>query len=383
MNKLIYLDNAATTFPKPESVYKIMDEANRNYAVNAGRGSYKLAKMATKIIDDTKKSILKLVNANDSAKVIFSPSVTIAINQILNGLNFSKDSIIYVSPYEHNAVARTLNIISNRNKLLIRELPINETTYEIDIDKMKYMFSKEPPKCVCSTYVSNVTGYILPVKEIFREAKKFDAITVLDAAQAVGLIDMNLKDIDVDFAVFAGHKTLYGPFGIAGFIDNNNVYLKEFIVGGTGSDSLNLDMPQNSPNKYESASPNIVAISGLNAAIEFLNVDNIYKHEKMLTEYLIKELRKIDKVKMFLPQNLNNHISIVSFVVEGYKSDSIGMLLDEDYNIAVRTGYHCASYIHKYLKDGSTLGTVRVGLSYFNTKEDIDEFIFAIREILL
>lgn len=382
MDKVIYLDNAATTFPKPESVYTTMDEANRNYAVNSGRGSYKLAKLATKIIDDTKKSILKLANAKDTAKIIFSPSITISFNQILNGLNIPANSTIYVSPYEHNAVARTINYISKKNKHIIKELPINEQTLEIDLDKMKYMFSKERPSCVCATYVSNVTGYILPVSEIFRESKKYNAITVLDAAQALGLIKMNLKEFDADFVAFAGHKTLYGPFGIAGIIDNSNIELSEFIVGGTGSDSLNLDMPQTSPYKYESASPNIVAIAGLKAALEFIDVEKIYNHEKMLTNYLIEQLLKYKKVKMYLPHNLDNHISIVSFNIEGYKSEDVGMILDEDYNIAVRTGYHCAPFIHKYLKDQQELGTVRIGLGYFNTFKDIDILVKAIQDVM-
>lgn len=178
------------------------------------------------------------------------------------------------------------------------------------------------------------------------------------------------------------HKTLYGPFGIAGFIDNSGIDLKEFIVGGTGSDSLNLDMPQGKPNRYEYASPNIVAIAGLKAALDVINIDEIYKQEKHLTNYLIAQLSKINGIKLFLPKNLDYHISIVSFAVEGYKSEDIGMLLDEDFNIAVRTGYHCAPYIHKYLKDETSLGTVRVGLSYFNSKEDIDALINALDDIV-
>ncbi|MBP1925266.1 cysteine desulfurase family protein [Sedimentibacter acidaminivorans] len=383
MSDVIYLDNAATTFPKPENVYNAMDEANRNYCVNAGRSSYKLAKKATEIIEDTKKLLLKLVNAKNSANVVFSPSVTISLNQILNGLDFVNNSTVYVSPYEHNAVARPLNLISKKNSINIRELPLNENTLEIDIERMKYMFAKEHPACVCSTFVSNVTGYILPIDEIFREAKKYNAVTVLDAAQAIGLIDINLEKLDIDFLAFAGHKTLYGPFGIAGFIDNSSIYLKEFIVGGTGSDSLNLDMPKNSPNKYEYASPNIVAIAGLKAALDYIDVDKIHSHERLLTDYLIKGLEDIKGIKIYLPHNLINHISIVSFVVDGYKSEDIGMILDEDFNIAVRTGYHCAPFIHKYLKDEFSLGTVRVGLSYFNSKEDVRNLINAINDILL
>lgn len=378
---MIYLDNAATTFPKPEAVYQSMDYINRNLALNAGRGAYNAAKKVSEIIDDTRNALKKLVNADSNAISVFTPSVTIALNQILMGLDLKNGDIVYASPYEHNAVARTLHLLVKEKGIIVKELPINQETLEIDIDKMKYVLAKDKPKCVCSTYVSNVTGYILPIDEIFTEARKNNAVTVLDAAQAVGLIEMDLQKLKVDFMAFAGHKTLYGPFGIAGFIINSNTNLKEVIVGGTGSDSLNLEMPQYIPNKFEPASTNIVAISGLKAALEWIDVESIYTHEKELTSYLVSKLTDIDGVKLYLPKNLDKHISIVSFNIDGYKSEEIGMILDEDFDIAVRTGYHCAPFIHKYLKDEEYFGTVRVSLGKFNEIKEIDTLINAIEEI--
>jgi cysteine desulfurase family protein len=381
MNKLIYLDNAATTFPKSQTVYENMDKINRTMAVNAGRGSYQLARKAMELIDDTKKRLLSLVNTIEDAHIVFSPSVTIAMNQILQGIEWSKNSVVYVSPYEHNAVARTVQLLRNKYGLKMIELPIKPDTLEIDLDKMVYMFSKENPTCVCVNAVSNVTGYILPAKDIFNEAKKYSAITILDAAQAMGLLPMDYKELNADFIGFAGHKTLYGPLGIAGFIMNNKVVLKEVIVGGTGSDSLNLDMPTSYPSKLESASDNIVAIAGLNASLKELDVEKIYIEEKKLTDYLVEQLEKVVGVKLFLPGDRNRHISIVSFTVERFSAEDVGMILDEEFGIAVRTGYHCAPFIHRYLKDESTLGTVRVGLGRFNTKEDIDALIKAINQL--
>lgn len=378
---MIYLDNAATTFPKPEEVYLAMDKANRTYAVNAGRGSYRVAQYASKVIDDTRNEILKLVHGDKGTSIVLVPSVTIALNQILHGLSFVAGDIVYVSPYEHNAVARTLNLISKRKGIVIKELPINEETLEIDLDRVRYQFSREQPKCVCVTHVSNVTGYILPIVDLLNEAKKYDAITILDASQSLGLLEVNVKKIKADFIAFAGHKTLYGPLGVAGFIINSGVVLDEFIVGGTGSDSLNLNMPQSIPNKYEAASSNIVAIAGLNAALKWLNVAEIYEHEKKLTDYLVKKLMNIPNIKLYLPNNQESHISIVSFNINGYKAEDLGMILDEDFDIAVRTGYHCAPYIHKLLDDVQFTGTVRIGLSRFNTNEDIDILLKAIGEL--
>lgn len=373
------MDNAATTFPKPETVYTEMDKANREYAVNAGRGSYKSARKVTKIIDETKALIKKLVKSDITADVIFAPSITIAVNQIIKGISWEKNDIIYVSPYEHNAVARTINLLAD---VKVLELPIEKKTLEIDIEKTKYMFSKDKPKAVFCTHISNVTGYILPVEEIFKEAKKYHAFTMLDSAQSLGLIEVDSRKMKADIIAFAGHKALYGPLGIGGFINVGNIPLNVVIAGGTGSDSLNLDMPQQFSTRYEPASLNIVAIAGLYEALKCLDVNKNRLHEKELTDYLIDELMDLKDVICYLPGSKNKHIGIVSFVVKEFKSEDIGMILDEDYDIAVRTGYHCAPYIHKYMNDIDYLGTVRVGVSQFNSKEDIVQLVKSIKEII-
>lgn len=377
---MVYLDNAATTFPKPESVYVAMDKMNREGAVNAGRGSYKLAQEASKLIADTKTKIRQLVHVDVSAAVVFSPSITIAINQIVNGLNLKKNAVVYVSPYEHNAVARSLFKLSKKLELVVKELPLNDGL-EIDIEKMKYEFSKDKPDAVFCTHVSNVTGYVLPIREIFSESKKHGSINIMDSAQSMGLIEIRADLLNVDLIGFTGHKTLYGPFGIAGFINVSGVKLETFITGGTGSDSLNLEMPSGNESRYESSSTNIVAVAGLNAALTNLNQKLHLVHERELTAYLIEKLSLIKEVKMYLPDNLEKHIGIVSFTFDNMNSEDVGMILDEDFDIAVRTGYHCAPYIHKYLRDEGTLGTIRIGIGQFTTTDDIDQLIAALEEI--
>ena len=377
---MIYLDNAATTFPKPDSVYDALDKANREFAFNTGRGSYKVAREATKIIDEARIALLKLVNAEGMADVVFAPSITIALNQIINGIDFAAGDNVYVSPYEHNAVARPVNLIKKLKNVNIIEMPVVENTLEIDLEKLKYMFTQQPPKCVLCIHISNVTGYILPVKDIFLMAKKYDSITVLDTAQSFGLVGLEMKNLNADFIAFAGHKSLYGPFGVGGFITSGKVKLREYIVGGTGSDSLNLNMPEGYPYKYESASSNIVAIAGLNAALNELDIENIYYHEKELTDYLVEQLAEIPEVTMYLPPK-DKHIGIVSFNIKGYRAEDVGMILDEDYDIAVRTGYHCAPFIHKWLKDEEYVGTVRVGIGRYNNENDINALVCAIGEL--
>lgn len=378
---MVYLDNAATTFPKPEVVYRAMDKMNREGAVNAGRGSYKLARDASKLIGETKDLIRRLVHVDASSAVVFSPSVTIAMNQIVNGMQLREQAVVYVSPYEHNAVARSIHELGKKKKLIIREIPLN-SDLEIDLEKMKYDFAIDKPDAVFCTHVSNVTGYILPVKKIFEEAKKYGSITVLDVAQSMGLVQIRADLMQVDLIAFAGHKTLYGPFGIGGFINVSGIPLDIFISGGTGSESLNLEMPSGKETRYESASCNIVAVAGLNAALKVIDPDACMAHEKELGDYLIKKLSEIRSVKMYVPKDRKSHVGIVSFVVDGYISEDVGMILDEDFDIAVRTGYHCAPFIHKYLKDENTLGTVRVGLGQFSVKEDIDKLAMGLKEII-
>ena len=377
---MIYLDNAATTFPKPERVYTALETANRELSFNAGRGSYKAARAASAIIDDTKNRLLSLFHATGYADIVFTPSVTHALNQVLNGLDLTGNSVIYVSPYEHNAVARTVYQLSVNSGASVKMLPLTKDL-QIDLEKAKYQFSINSPSVVILNALSNVTGYILPVAEIFLMAKEYGAITVLDAAQAAGLIDLDMPALNADVLCFAGHKTLMGPFGIGGFLIKHGITLKKVLTGGTGSASLTLDMPEEAPGRYEASSTNVVSIAGLNASLKGLDINEHRKTLRELTEYLLEALNSIPSVNLMGTFDTDKTLGIVSFVVEGYQSDEVGIILDDEYDIAVRTGYHCAPYIHDYLGDKPYHGTIRIGIGQFNTKEDIDALISAIKSL--
>ncbi len=379
---MIYLDNAATTYPKPESVYEKMDWANRNLAFNAGRGSYSLAKEASRLIDETRELLLNLVHGNGTEKVVLTTSATEALNIILQGIPWHEGDVVYVSPFEHNAVARTLELVKEHKGIRIELLPVTEETLEIDIEKTKYLLLKDKPKCVCCTHVSNVTGYILPVDKIFDFAHSLGAITVLDSSQSLGLVDIDVKAINADFIAFAGHKTLYGPFGVGGFIDINQINLNLVFAGGTGSDSLNLNMPTKTPDRYEAASKNIVAIAGLNAALQSAEVKEAFKHENELLNYMIDGLQKIKGVTIYQEElKCDQRTGVLSFNVKGMLAEDIGIILSDDFDIAVRVGYHCAPYIHRFLNDEKHLGTVRVGLSKYNSFDEVETLLKALKSI--
>lgn len=378
-----YFDNAATTYPKPESVYKRMDEVNRNLAINAGRGEYKAAREATAIIDSVREKLLTLAHGKDSYDVVLSPSATFALNIIIGGMKWSADDVVYVSPFEHNAVIRPLYLAQEKFGFEIQELPFSEASGGIDLEKTEYAFVTNPPAKLFMTHMSNVTGYVLPIGEVIGLAKENECQVVIDASQSLGLINMDLRNMNPDYVVFAGHKNLYGPFGCGGFYMRKGSELGTTFAGGTGTDSLNPEMPKEGYQRYEAASPNVVALAGLDVALdetigretEFLN------REKGLREQLAKGLEKIRGVKIYLPDVQLAHVGVVAFSVKGYKSSEIGMILDEDYDIAVRTGYHCAPLVHKYLKDESFLGVVRASVGRYTTIEDVEALVEAVREI--
>lgn len=372
---MIYLDNAATTYPKPEEVYKALDEANRN-SFNAGRGEYEVSKKAFKLIYDTRSRLGKLINVQ-AERVIFTSSATESLNLIINGMNFSRGDYVYISPFEHNAVVRPLNTLKKKFGLNIKTLPFNQKTWLPDLDRIKNEFVINKPKAVFISHVSNVTGYMVPYKDIFELSKTYNSINVLDCAQSLGII--NPETDNVDYVIFAGHKSLYASFGVAGFVKLGEDNLEIFKSGGTGSDSLNPEMPDTLPYKYEAGSPNYVAIAGLNESLRWLENHDVYSHELKIYSMLVKELSKFENVEIYNPGY--DTFGVISFNVKGYDSSDVATILDEDFEICVRAGYHCAPLIHDFLDTKKYNGTVRVSLSYFNTKEEIDILINALNKL--
>lgn len=376
-NTMIYLDNAATTFPKPECVYEALDNANRNYGFNSGRGGYKKAKEVSKIIDNTRELLSEYVET-DKENVIFMPSSTISLNAIIFGLNWKEGDYVFVSPFEHNAIMRPLEEIRKRYKIIIEIIPFDNKTWKVSED-LEDLFVLKKPKCIFCSARSNVTGYNLPYNEIFKVAKKYDAITVLDASQSFGVEEIDNNNLD--FVVFAGHKSLYASFGIAGFINIHNLKLKNHIFGGTGSDSLNLNMPSDGTTRFEAGSMNIIAICGLNESLKWLKENNVKQKEKELFSYFCDKIETVRNAIVYLPENKNSCSGIVSINIDGYTSEEVGIILDEEYHICVRTGYHCCPLIHDFIGSKKYEGTVRISMNYFNTEKDIDTLIEALKTL--
>lgn len=373
---MIYLDNAATTYPKPECVYEMLNKANREMGFNAGRGSYKKARELSIKIDETRQLLADFIKT-DKNNVIFKTSSTSALNNIILGLDWKDGDNVYISPFEHNSVIRPLEYIKKMHNINIITLPFDKETWDIN-DEAWNMFLLKKPKCIICSSKSNVTGFKLPVNTIFKEGKKYGSINILDASQSFG-VDRKISKDNVDFIVFAGHKSLYASFGIAGFIKLTNIDLDTIEFGGTGSDSLNPNMPNNTPDKYEAGSKNTIAILGLNESLKWLKDNAVEEKECELTNYLYERLLEIPKVKIYVPNDAKKCVGILSINVVGYSADEIGTILDEEFDIAVRTGYHCAPLVHEFIGSNEFNGTIRISLNYFNTKEDMDKLIEALK----
>jgi cysteine desulfurase family protein len=383
LNNTVYFDNAATTFPKPEEVYAFADKFYRECGVNVGRGQHKLAAKAAALVTETRELMLAL-NHCPTKRVVFTHTATEALNTVLRGVQLSNGSNVYVSPFEHNAVMRTLHRIAQSKRLNVISLAFDKVRFDYDLEKIGYQFAEQKPHLVVVSHASNVCGVVAPIAEIAALSKRHGAVNVIDMCQTMGLIDTDLSSAGIDYAVFAGHKTLYAPLGVAGIICDSTTELEPLLYGGTGVDSANRELPGTVPERYEVGSPNIMAIAGLNAALKWLkgiSIGKIYEIEQSNRVRLLDVLSGFNNIKVAPTTVISNAIGVVSCVFDGYGSDSIGQVLSER-DIAVRTGLHCAPDAHKFLGTFPA-GTVRFSVGYFNDDNDFDMLHHALDHIQL
>lgn len=371
MEKIAYFDNAATTFPKPECVYEFTDKFYRECGVNVGRGQHALASKASALVQETRDLLLGLFHC-PAKKVVYTHTATEALNIILRGLPINDKYTVYISPFEHNAVTRVLHHLETMYDLEIETLAFDKATMTYDMARVRNQFAEKRPNWVIVSHASNVCGVVAPVKGICRLSKEFGAINVVDMCQTAGLIDLDLSGEDIDFAVFAGHKTLYSPLGVAGIVSSFAVKPEPLLYGGTGVDSANPSLPESVPEKYEVASPDIMAISGLNASLKWIKevgIQSIYEKDQSNCKRLVELLSRYPFVSLVDTKD-SEAIGVVSCTFEGYSSDNIGQFLSKQ-NVAVRIGLHCAPTAHKFLGTFPA-GTVRFSVSYFNTDQDFE-----------
>ncbi len=375
MNDLpvIYLDNAATTFPKPEVVYQEMDSFYRNFGGNAGRGANPLARRAMGLVSETRALLQDWL---DAPEVVFTPSATIALNTVIFGARLRRGDVVYVSPFEHNSVLRPLEQLRKTLGVEIRVLPFDKQTFMCQLDKVKNLFRVEPPAMVCITQVSNVFGIVLPVSEIATLARQSNSsvIIAVDGAQAAGLKPIPMPMIDA--LVFSGHKSLYGPYGVAGIAFGRNWRPSTFVFGGTGTQSESLEMPLQGYSQYEAGSLNISAIAGLRASIIWLNTvgrDAITSKVAELSANLRQQLVNFPEIYSVFEES-SPSTGILSLWLNGVSPQHLESILGAK-GIAVRAGLHCSPWAHEFAGTIQRGGTIRVSFGYFNQLNDCDQFI--------
>jgi cysteine desulfurase family protein len=372
--ELIYLDNAATTYPKPEVVYEAMDHFYRQFGGNAGRGSNPLARKAAALVDETRSLANEWLGAGE---VVFSSSATVALNTAIFGTHLRPGDVIYLTPFEHNSVLRPVEHLRKTKGIQVAQIPFNKATMACDLTQAIELFLIEPPSMLCLTHVSNVFGVIMPVAELIAAARAAnpDVIVIVDGAQAAGLLPLPMAEIDA--LVFSGHKSFYGPYGVAGIAFNRTWRPQPLLYGGTGTVSESIDMPDSGPSRFEAGSHDISAMAGLNAALKWLKNtgrDNIRTHSCELTEGLRDNLDGMDNVTVYAPEDKCQQFGIVSFNIEGVSPQAVETKLGAN-NVAVRAGLHCAPLAHQLVGSKLVGGTIRISFGHSNKQEDIEILI--------
>ena len=381
MQDLIYLDNGATSYPKPEAVYAFMDEFYRNNGVSPGRSGYDLAIETGNIVENTRKALTDYFNGTNPSRLVFSANSTDALNLAICGLLEPGDHVI-TTTLEHNAVLRPLYHMSLYNGVEVDYVPFDEHGF-VQPSDIEQKF-QENTKLVVVNHASNVIGTVQPVKAIGKLCRESGITFLVDVSQTAGKLTIDIKDMNIDVIAFTGHKSLMGPTGTGGLYVGEDVLIRHSRAGGTGVRSAERHHLEQYPYRLECGTLNIVGIAGLYAGIQWLTdqgIDRIHRQEMALTEQLRDGLNKIENVISYCADDLTDHIGVLSFNVRGFEAVNVGTILDGDYNIACRTGLQCAPLVHQQIGTDLIQGTVRLGCGPFNTEAQIEYTIKAISEI--
>lgn len=377
---MIYFDNGATTYPKPKRVISAVNYAMNNCA-NPGRSGHSLSLKSSELIYECRKNAAKLFGIDKPENVIFTNNCTTALNTVINGVLKSGDHVI-ISSLEHNAVLRPVAALTDIGvEYSIAEVVEGDSDQTIDNFRSQI---KSNTRMIICTHASNVFGIKLPIERLGALCKIYGILFCVDAAQTAGVVPISLASTDIDYLCTAGHKGLYGPMGTGLLVINSDVIPNCLTRGGTGSFSADINQPDILPDKFESGTPNVAGIAGLNEGIKFVmnrGEKNISKHETKLAKRLYSGLEKTDRVILYTssPEE-QTHVPVISFNIEGTDSEEVAEMLNRRFNIAVRAGLHCAPLAHESLGTIDS-GTVRAVVSAFNNSEQIEYFINSVKKI--
>ncbi len=377
---MIYIDNAATSFPKPDKVYEEVLRCMREYCANPGRGGHAMTIKSGKEVMKTREIISNFFNIKNPMQICFTKNATEALNAAIKGVLKSGDHVI-TTCMEHNSVIRPLKTLERDIGIEITIIKGNEYGEPDAMDFSKSI--RKNTKLIVSTFSSNVNGIMMPVREIGRIARENGVQFLLDASQGAGSFEIDVEDMNIDMLAFPGHKGLLGPQGTGGLYIKEGLKLSSIMQGGTGSNSENLYQPDIMPDFMESGTLNTPGIIGLGVGIDFINsfgLQNLKFHKQMLVSRLYRGIEELKEVKLYSKKDMDKNTGIVAMNFKDTDSAEISYVLDRVYNIATRAGLHCSPLAHETLNTIKG-GVVRFSVGCFNTIEDIDFVLSALREI--
>lgn len=379
---MIYLDNAATSYPKPKEVGQAMLYFLEKVGASPGRSGHRLSIEAGRMLYQTRESLAELFNVDDPLRIIFTLNVTEALNLVLKGLLQPGDQVI-TSSMEHNSVMRPLRDLEKKGiGVKVVSCSPKGLLEPQDIEKS----INKNTRLIVLNHGSNVVGTLLPIIEVGEIARKNDILFLVDAAQTAGCYPLDIKRDNIDLLAFTGHKALFGPPGTGGLVIGERVEVKKLNplkTGGTGSRSEFEEQPGFLPDIYESGTPNTVGLSGLNEGVRFIlkeGINKIRQHELDLYQKLISGLKEIPKVILYGEEKVEKRVAVISFNIKQQLPSEVGLRLDEEYSIMCRVGLHCSPASHKTIGTFPT-GTIRFSLGWFNTFKEIDQAIIAIKNL--
>ena len=381
MNHQIYLDNSATSFPKPDVVYEFMCNFYKSHGVSPGRSGFDAAIETEEVVHETRKMLTRLFNGDDPNHLTFSYNASDSLNMVLQGLIRSGDHVI-TTKLEHNSVLRPLYHLSMDRAVEVTHVSFDKHGY-VDPDDIKKAIRKNT-KVVVVNHSSNVIGTIQPIAAIGKICKEAGVLFVVDGSQSAGAVPIDMKAMCIDVLVFTGHKCLMGPTGIGGSYIMDGIPVKGTRFGGTGVRSAQKTHLEEFPYRMECGTLNLVGVAGLHAGVKWITemgIENLHQREISLWDKLRQGVQNIENVITYCADSVENQNPVLSLNTRGFESGDVGTMLDVDYNIACRTGLQCAPLVHEVIGTDKIHGTVRMSVGPFNTEPEIDAAIEAIREI--
>ena len=380
MSQLIFLDNGATSFPKPEAVYRYMDHFYRNFGVNPGRSGYDLCMEAGLVVEETRKLLTDLFHGADPNRLCFGYNSTDALNLIIFGMLRPGDHAV-TTTLEHNSVLRPLYHLSEQG-VDVDYVPFDARGF-VDPEEIRKRL-RPATRLVIVNHASNVIGTVQPIAAIGRICRDAGVPFAIDASQSAGKVPIDLEAQSLDVVAFTGHKSLLGPTGIGGLYVREGIEIRHTRAGGTGVRSAVRTHLDEYPYRLEYGTSNVMGIAGLKAGVTWVlekGLEAVHHEEMRLAGILLDGLRAIPRVRLYCLDSLEDHIAVLAFNIEGMDAADVGTMLDVDFGIACRTGLHCAPRVHEQLGTDKIHGAVRFGIGPFNTEEHIRTAIAAVGKI--